>query len=37
MSKGTVAILAAIAIVGTACWFCSEALWNALVAMHHRG
>jgi hypothetical protein len=37
MSKGKVAILAAIAIVGTACWFCSEMLWDAIVAMHHRG
>lgn len=37
MSKGMVAIVAAVVLVGAACWFCSEALWNALVAMHHRG
>lgn len=37
MSKKAVAIMAAVVIVGTACWFCSEALWHAIVAMHHRG
>ena len=37
MSKGMVAIVAAVVLVGAACWFCSDALWNALVAMHHRG
>jgi hypothetical protein len=36
MSKGMVAILAAVVIVGAACWFCSDTLWNAIVAMHHR-
>jgi hypothetical protein len=35
MSKGKIAILAALAIVGTACWFCSEALWNALGVRPH--
>jgi hypothetical protein len=37
MSKKAMVIVAAVVIVGTACWFCSEALWNAIVAMHHRG
>jgi hypothetical protein len=31
------AIIAAVVLVGAACWFCSDALWSALVAMHHRG
>jgi hypothetical protein len=35
MSKGMVATLAAVVIVGAACYFCSDALWNAMVAMHH--
>ena len=37
MSKRSMVILLAVVIVGTACWFCSETLWTALVAMHHRG
>ena len=37
MSKGMVAIVAAVVLVGAACWFCSDALWNAIVALHHRG
>jgi len=37
MSKRSMIVLVAVALVGTACWFCSEALWNAFVAMHHGG
>jgi hypothetical protein len=37
MSKRSVVVLIVAAVVGTACWFCSEALWDAVVAMHHRG
>ena len=34
MSKKSLVVLVVIVLVGTACWFCSEALWNAVVAMH---
>jgi hypothetical protein len=34
MSNRTIVVLVVVALVGTACWFCSEALWNAVVAMH---
>jgi hypothetical protein len=37
MSKRSVVVLIVVALVGTACWFCSEALWDAVVAMHQRG
>jgi len=37
MSSRSIIVLAVIVIVGTACYFCGDALWKALVAMHHRG
>jgi hypothetical protein len=37
MSNRTIVVLVVVALVGTACWFCSEGLWNAVVAMHQRG
>jgi hypothetical protein len=37
MSKFAVVVLIVVAVVGTACWFCSDALWNAIVAMHQGG
>jgi hypothetical protein len=37
MSKRTIVVLIVIAVVGTACWLCSEPLLNAIVAMHQRG
>jgi len=37
MSSRSIIILAVIVIVGTACYFCSESLWKALVSMNHRG
>jgi hypothetical protein len=37
MSNKAIIVLAVVAIVGVACYFCSEALWNAVVAMHHGG
>ena len=36
MSNRSLVILAVVVIVGTACWFCSQALWHAILAMHHR-
>jgi hypothetical protein len=37
MSNRSIIIVAVIVIIGTACYFCSDALWEAMVAMHHRG
>ena len=35
MSNKAIIALTVIVIVGTACYFCSDALWKAMVAMHH--
>ena len=37
MSNRSIIIVAVIVIIGTACYLCSDALWEAMVAMHRRG
>jgi hypothetical protein len=37
MSRGVIAVVVAVAVLGAICWFAGAAVWHAVLVMHGRG